>query len=584
MPASDSRPSLSIIIPAFNEAQRIRPTLKNYFDFFRDKNISFELLVILNGCSDQTPEIVREYSEKYPEILYRTYPEEIGLGGAVIEGFKYARGLLIFYTDADGALAPAQALKLMENIGDYDGIIGSRRLKDAQITSPPTLIRQIASYGFNLLTRLVLRLPFQDTQCGAKLFRKHLVKNLLFSLNTTDYAFDANLLYHALQRGYRIKEFPVVWTNQEGTKTNIFRHGPGMLFSIVLTRLIDYWEKRQPQYERNEENVWGEVDREPFISIVIPFKTLDRYAEGCLSKCLQLDYDHYEIILLPNESPEAGRLPDSPKIKIIPTGNVKPSAKRNLGISRSSPQSEIIAFVDSDAYPDSLWLRHSLPYFTNRMIGVLGGPNLTPKEDSNLQKASGDILSMPLATGLFAIRYMARYGFRKRQTVKEMPSCNLLIRKKVLEKIGGFDTTLLTAEDAKACFEIRKLGYHVIYAPDVQVYHHRRTLFSSHMRQIVIYARDKAWLVKEDFSSDKLYYFIPLLFFIFLAAGLLLSFNPVIQGTLWLFLLTYAGTLLAASVVKSPQRSYLIFPGTILTHAGYALGFLHGLLTRRSRR
>ena len=219
-------------------------------------------------------------------------------------------------------------------------------------------------------------------------------------------------------------------------------------------------------------------------------------------------------------------------------------------------------------------MKNVLKYFKED-VGAVGGPNLTPKEDNIWQKASGDVLSSPIGAGKFALRYVVRKG----QAVKELPSCNLFVRKNLFK---GFDTSLLTAEDSKLCFSIRKMGKKVIYAPDVKVYHHRRELFRPHLKQVFIYGRDKAWLIKEDFSLDKLYYLAPFVFVLGLFfGGIVSAFVLPIKYLYLAFLGIYLLISLFSSLTQNLERSFLIFPGIILTHIFYGLGSLYGLLKKK---
>ena len=312
-----------------------------------------------------------------------------------------------------------------------------------------------------------------------------------------------------------------------------------------------------------------------FISIIIAFEEVNGYVLECVNHCLALDYGHYEIMLLPYKSIE--EFTNSDKIKVTPTGPVSPSAKRNVGIRKS--QAEIVAFLDSDAYPTKYWLKNALPYFADGTVGGVGGPNLTPKEDTIWQKASGDIFSSPVGAGKFAVRYTARYGRKERLIVREMPSCNLLARRELVEQIGGFDATLLTGEDAKLCFGIRKTGKKIVYAPDVQIYHHRRNLFIPHLKQVWNYGRDKARIIRDDFSFDKLYYFIPSAFVTSLVAGATVSlFNAKVRAIYSVAIAIYLSIVLLASLISNVKRSFLTFPGMVLTHISYGLGFWCGLL------
>ena len=318
----------------------------------------------------------------------------------------------------------------------------------------------------------------------------------------------------------------------------------------------------------------------PTVSVIIPFRRVDEYLLECVQRCEELDYDNFEILLLPDQPVVVGF--PNPLVRVIPTGPIKPALKRNIGIREA--KGEVLAFLDSDAYPIREWLTEAVACFEDEMVGAIGGPNLTPETDTILQKASGDIFSSPVGAGRFAARYTARYLFRRRLPVKEMPSCNLLVRKDVAEQVGGFDGTLLTGEDAKFCFKIRKLGKKVVYAPEVQVHHHRRSLFGPHLGQVWVYGRDKAWVVKEDFSLDKLYYFIPITFVAGLAAGGVLSlFSQHVRSIYLPGVAVYLGIVAVGSLVQNPGRSFLIFPGIILTHISYGLGSLWGLLTEREK-
>ncbi|MBI2109885.1 glycosyltransferase, partial [Candidatus Woesearchaeota archaeon] len=237
-------------------------------------------------------------------------------------------------------------------------------------------------------------------------------------------------------------------------------------------------------------------------SVIIPFRKLDEYAKEAVDGVLKQGYKDYELILLPDEKIENKW--KNKKIKIIVTGAVKPARKRNIG-SRNS-KGELLAFVDSDAVAREDWLENSLRYFKDKNIGAAGGPNVIPKGANLWEHVSGDILGS-FACGTASIRYKV---YNRVKEVKELPSCNLLVRKEAFIKLGGFDETLLTAEDSKLCFDLKeKLGMKVIYGPDVLVYHHRRNSIQGHLRQMWIYGRDIAWLLKKEFKLWKLYYGLP---------------------------------------------------------------------------
>jgi len=306
-------------------------------------------------------------------------------------------------------------------------------------------------------------------------------------------------------------------------------------------------------------------------SIIIPFRKLDKYTRESVEYCLRLN-GNYEIILLPDEEIRE-KFPK--KVKVIPTGPVKPGIKRNMAAREA--KYEYLAFIDSDAYPDKNWLKNSERYFKNPKVGAVGGPNLTPKNDNWKQKIGGEILASPL-TGRSYLRY--KVG-KKVKEVNELPSCNLIVRKDIFLRTGGYDPSFLTAEDTKLCFNISSLGYKVLYAPDVVVYHHRREILIPHLRQVYIYGRDVAWLFKQrGFSWDVLYYSMLSWGVISFVLGVILSFfNPTLRILFLISIIGYLVPVILFSIFQNYRASFLIIVGLILTHASYGIGFIIGLFT-----
>jgi len=230
---------LSIIIPAYNEEKRIENTLTSYIYFFR-KNLKkdFEIYVILNGCKDNTLRIVQKLSNKFSEIKYQNFTSPIRKGGAIIEGFKIANGQLIGFVDADMATTPEEFFRLLNQINNYDGIIASRWMKESIVKEKQPILKRIGSRGFNFLTFLLFGLKFKDTQCGAKIFKKSLIKSIINDLIITRWGFDVNLLYVAKRKGYKIKEIPTEWNAIKASHFNLFKAMPEMFLSLIRLRLV----------------------------------------------------------------------------------------------------------------------------------------------------------------------------------------------------------------------------------------------------------------------------------------------------------------------------------------------------------
>lgn len=224
---------LSIIIPAYNEEKRILPVLENYYSFFK-KNLrgEFEIIVIPNNCLDNTSKIVKNFASGKKEVSFFEIKEYSGKGGAVMKGFELAKGELIGFVDADESTSPEEFFKLYKNIGNNSGIIGSRKIKGAKIIPKRSFLKNFSSFGFHLVSKVLFGLKYKDTQCGAKIFRSELAKYFVKNLKEKGWIFDVEILFLCKLRGHRIKEFPILWREVEGTHLGIF-DGVKSIFKII---------------------------------------------------------------------------------------------------------------------------------------------------------------------------------------------------------------------------------------------------------------------------------------------------------------------------------------------------------------
>jgi glycosyltransferase involved in cell wall biosynthesis len=237
-----SAPSLLLLIPAYNEEARIEPVLRHYADFFQ-KNYTgkFQLIVVLNGCRDNTLGVVQKVAKDFSTVGWLDFPAPIGKGGALIEGLKLAgESDIIGYVDADGATGPEAVLKLIPFLGKADCVIGSRWLPGSILLKAQPKFRQIVSRCFHLVVELLFWLHIQDTQCPCKLMRRSVAEKIHPNLRIADLAFDVNLLVAIHQAGFQIKEVPIEWTDIVGSKVtaSLFRNSLAMFLSVVRVRLI----------------------------------------------------------------------------------------------------------------------------------------------------------------------------------------------------------------------------------------------------------------------------------------------------------------------------------------------------------
>jgi glycosyltransferase involved in cell wall biosynthesis len=233
-------PSLLILIPAYNEESRIEPVLRDYAQFFgAHYSGKFQIVVILNGCTDNTLGVVQKVAAEFPAVRADEFKQPIGKGGALIEGLKLAlHADLIGYVDADGATPPHAFLELVEHMANADCVVGSRWLPDSVIHQAQAGNRRFASRVFHFIVQVLFWLNIHDTQCGAKVMKREVVEKIHPFLRIADMAFDINLLVAIKRAGYRIREVPTEWTDKAGSKVALGRSSFTMLLSVVRIRLI----------------------------------------------------------------------------------------------------------------------------------------------------------------------------------------------------------------------------------------------------------------------------------------------------------------------------------------------------------
>jgi glycosyltransferase involved in cell wall biosynthesis len=235
-------PSLLLLIPAYNEEARIEPVLREYGRYFQEQyHGKFQLVVVLNGCRDNTLGVVQRVAKDYPSISALDFPDPIGKGGALIEGLKLAPTAdLVGYVDADGASPPRAFHDLVKLTGKADCVIGSRWLPGAVLHQAQTRLRRFTSRAFHLIVEMLLHMHIKDTQCPCKVVRRTAVEKIYPSLRIADLAFDVNLLYSLKRAGFTVLEVPTEWTDKIGSKvtSSLFRSAFTMFLSVVRIWLI----------------------------------------------------------------------------------------------------------------------------------------------------------------------------------------------------------------------------------------------------------------------------------------------------------------------------------------------------------
>jgi glycosyltransferase involved in cell wall biosynthesis len=234
--SEESQPTVSIVVPAFNEASRIGDSIRKIDDFIRQSPISFELIVVDDGSSDNTAAIVNQFSIKALRLIRN--PQNRGKGYSVRQGVLAATGKYVLFTDADLSAPIDEAIKLMSVAlnEDADIVIGSRAVDRRYIEKHQTRYRELGGIVFNRMVRVLLGLDLHDTQCGFKLFHREKSKPIFEKQTTRGFGFDPEVLFLAQRHGLQIRETPVRWSHSEGSKVKFLRDGPRMFLDLVRIR------------------------------------------------------------------------------------------------------------------------------------------------------------------------------------------------------------------------------------------------------------------------------------------------------------------------------------------------------------
>jgi glycosyltransferase involved in cell wall biosynthesis len=226
----------SIIIPAYNEANRIKSVLMSYAAEIPGQ----EIIVVVDG-QDNTSDIVADVMKDYPDIRLLTFHKRLGKGGAIIEGFRVAGGDKIGFADADDSVSPGDLKAMFETLGEVDGVIASRRLAASRTIIRQPFKRRLASRGFNMFVRTLFGLPFKDTQCGAKVFTRRAICDIIDELETRGFEIDVEILWRLKNKGHRVVEYPIIWSHSEGSKFRL-SNSYAMFSSLIKVRFHKFKE------------------------------------------------------------------------------------------------------------------------------------------------------------------------------------------------------------------------------------------------------------------------------------------------------------------------------------------------------
>ena len=597
---------LSVVMPLYHLADEAAKNLRTVAEIFEQYEVKTELVPVDDGSGDGTDAVLAKLD--FSMFAHVTLKPVIcrrngGKGAALRAGYEASTGRYVMLLDGDLDIHPKQTPYFFEEMvtKGADIVVGSKRHKKSVVQYP--WHRRIVSGCYFTLVKWFVGLPITDTQTGMKLFKREVLGPALERMLVKTYAFDLELLSIAASRGAKIVDAPVVI--KFGNKFGALK--PKTVWQMSMDTLAVFYRLRLLRYYA-KCLVPKKLDHDPLVSIVIACPKRSWMLDECLEAIKAQSYEKWECLILPDENCSIGGLDDcsiasgdSPQnqtieqsnnpnnrtIRVIPTGKVRPAEKRNIGIREA--KGEIIAFIDDDAYPDAHWLEYAIKYFGEDDIGALGGPGVTPPGDKRLAHLGGRVYDNWLVSGNYRYRYHAG-GVR--MDVEDYPSCNLFVRKDVLDKIGGYRTDFWPGEDTLLCKDIIDNWKRIIYDPWVVVYHHRRPLFLPHLRQLGRYAFHRGYFCKRFPSNSlRLSYFIPTFFDLYVAflavVGILnltkidclrITFTHWGYWPFWLYLALVAVTTFSLK----PHHWILTAAGVVASHVWYGIRFIQGLCAKKA--
>ncbi len=318
--------------------------------------------------------------------------------------------------------------------------------------------------------------------------------------------------------------------------------------------------------------------REVRYSFIIPVKEINPYVTEAIPRILEIGRSDYEILVFPDAEDHDVSWE---RTRQVATGPIGPAEKRDLGLRYA--KGEFFVFIDDDAYPRKDLLDVLDRSFLDERIVAVGGPAITPPDDTFWQKVSGAVFLSRFSGG-FPERYWA---CGRKKFVEDWPSVNLTVRREGFSRVGGFDSSYWPGEDTKLCLDLVKdTGGEILYNPEAIVWHHRRSGLIPHLRQVGRYGLHRGYFAKRfPETSMKAYYFMPSAFLLFVCFGwvpLVFEINTYATIYFILWVVYLVALFVAVFEIHSKMHSIKIALATVpyiaLTHLWYGYRFLKGLL------
>lgn len=225
---------ISVVIPAYNEAERLGATLRKAVEYLARRGVSYEILVVDDGSRDRTVEVAEAYSSQGVRVI--RHGRNRGKGGAIKTGITASRGAEVLLSDADASTPIEELEKLERRLAEAPVVLGSRAVAGADIRQHQPFYREIMGKTFNRIIRMAGVRGVNDTQCGFKLLRGDVAREIGSELTIEGFAYDVELVWLARRRGHRVVEVGVIWVDSPDSRVDPIRSSLSMLIDVIRMR------------------------------------------------------------------------------------------------------------------------------------------------------------------------------------------------------------------------------------------------------------------------------------------------------------------------------------------------------------
>ncbi len=572
------RPRLSVVAPAFNQAETIYGSLGEIAARLETTGIDYELIVVSDGSADTTHEEAARHSARGVRVM--TYDRNLGKGYALRTGSSVARGDYVAWIDSDMDLDPARLGDFLARAveGDLDAVVGSKRHPDSEVSYPRR--RRVYSWLYQRLVRVLFSLDVRDTQVGMKLFRREVLEEVLPVVLVKRYAFDLEILAVARSFGFdRISEAPIRLEYRFGASGVNWRAIAQALWDTAAVfyrlRILRYYERRRLLARRIAAHRPAQL---PALTVVIAPVVVDEATRaGARRMALATPPGTRVVVASPDEPGDA--VVNVPGADVVNAG----AGSRAQRIARviGGVTTEVTALVNQGAHPSDGWSYSALALFGDATVGAVAGPTVARLGESDLRDAAGILSESRIGVGGARVRH---HVGRLRE-VGEFPASNLFVRTDAVRRTVERGLPL----DDDLCGVLRsREGLAVLCSPDVVVTSRPAPLYRPYLGMLHRLGRNRGERIAEG-RRPRLRHLAPVaLVGLAVAAPVAAARGSRAAPALGALAGAYAAMLACfAGVVtllhRRPRLGALAAVGAAASHLAFGTGIVRGAAGRIAR-